>query len=87
MSAYSVTLIDCDLCGAVFDAGPQAVREKRSVVRGYARSEGWRSWRTVDLCPTHDELTMPQALDAVDARFAQEPAVQDQTNEQEQSHG
>lgn len=77
MSAYRVTMLDCDLCGEVYDPGMYGVAARYADVRRMAareatdwRYEGktWRSWRNVDICPKHHELTTSQALDAVDAR-------------------
>lgn len=68
MSAYRVVLLDCDLCGEVLDLGPHAVAATYALVRRQAVAYGWRSWRNVDVCSNHDELTMPQVLDAVDER-------------------
>lgn len=78
MSAYRVTMLDCDLCGEVYDPGPNGVAASFAVVRRMAsreetdwRYEGetWRSWRSVDICPKHSELSIPQALNQVEARF------------------
>ena len=67
MSAFRVVLLDCDLCGEVCDLGGAAVGVTFAKVR---RPSGWRSWRDIDICPAHDDMTMPQALDAVDKRRA-----------------
>ena len=85
MSAYRVTLLDCDLCGEVFDHGWQTIGASYAQTRrlaansyewtpDYTRTAAWRSWRNVDICWKHDDLTMPQALAAVDARRSPEPA-------------
>lgn len=68
MSAYRVVLLDCDLCGQVYDPGGGGVSATYARVRALARREVWRSWRAVDICPTHNALTMHEAVSAARRR-------------------
>lgn len=81
MSAYRVTLLDCDLCGEVFDAGPKAVGASIRDVRhlasrtfdcssDWSTKSGWRSHENIDICPKHVEMTMGEASLAVVQRYA-----------------
>lgn len=79
MSAYRVTMLDCDLCGEVYDPGPEGIRARISDVRRMAARESggwphqghaWRSSGSIDVCPKHWELSIEEVRAAVEARFA-----------------
>lgn len=55
MTAYRVTLLDCDVCGEVFDSGFWGVSATFAEVRTRARAVGWESRGGRDSCPRHRE--------------------------------
>lgn len=67
MTAYGVTLLDCDVCGEVLDIGHPSIGAPFSDVRKIAKRLGWRSWPGVDACPRHADMSKGRVYAAVEA--------------------